>query len=200
MNIWYKSGVIFHHIPRKVTLRPMWSCHHLAHGVYDLLTSRNAACDTFVWILLIAITPPSCCCCLARNIYIKNEPDVSTPESQHEGGNLSHMFITISRESFNSSPLSAAYMRQLIGSALIQVMACRLFGAKPLHEPMLAYCQLDSWENSSLKFKWEFWHFHSIKCIWNCRLPKWWPFYTRDFQSQDQWPNFDVTMVKKWKL
>ena len=25
-------------------------------------------------------------------------------------------------------------------------MACRLFGAKPLPEPMLAYCQLDPWE------------------------------------------------------
>ena len=26
-------------------------------------------------------------------------------------------------------------------------MACRLFGDKPLHEPMLAYYQLDSWEH-----------------------------------------------------
>ena len=29
-------------------------------------------------------------------------------------------------------------------------MACRLFGAKPLPETMLAYCQLDSWG----KFQW----------------------------------------------
>ena len=29
-------------------------------------------------------------------------------------------------------------------------MACRLFGAKPLPEPMLAYCQLDSWEQISM--------------------------------------------------
>ena len=28
-------------------------------------------------------------------------------------------------------------MRQWTGSALVQVMACRLFGAKPLPEPML---------------------------------------------------------------
>ena len=28
-------------------------------------------------------------------------------------------------------------------------MACRLFGAKPLPEPMLAYCWLDSWEQIS---------------------------------------------------
>ena len=29
---------------------------------------------------------------------------------------------------------------------MVQVMACRLFGAKPSPEQMLAYCQLDSWE------------------------------------------------------
>ena len=33
---------------------------------------------------------------------------------------------------FNSSPPSAAYMRQWIRSALVQIMVCRLFGAKPL--------------------------------------------------------------------
>ena len=31
-------------------------------------------------------------------------------------------------------------------------MACRLFGAKPLPAPILAYCQLDSWEQISVKF------------------------------------------------
>ena len=47
-----------------------------------------------------------------------------------------------------NSSLSAAYMRQWIESALVQIMACRLFGAKPLPEPMLAYCQLDPWEQN----------------------------------------------------
>ena len=32
-------------------------------------------------------------------------------------------------------------------------MACRLFGAEQLPEPMLAYCQLDSWEQVSVKFE-----------------------------------------------
>ena len=32
----------------------------------------------------------------------------------------------------NSSPPSATYMRRWIGSAFIQIMTCRLFGAKPL--------------------------------------------------------------------
>ena len=41
----------------------------------------------------------------------------------------------------NSSPttVSAAYMRHWTESAMVQVMAFRLFGAKPLHEPMLTY-------------------------------------------------------------
>ena len=44
----------------------------------------------------------------------------------------------------NSSPPSAAYMHQWIGSALVQIMACRrLFGTKPLSKPVLGYCQLD---------------------------------------------------------
>ena len=75
-----------------------------------------------------------------------------------------------------SSPPSAACMRQWTGSSLVQVMACRLFGAKPLPEPMLSYCQLDSWEHISVKFESEFYHFHSRKCNWICRLPKWRPF------------------------
>ena len=44
------------------------------------------------------------------------------------------------------SPLCAAYMRQWTGWALVQIMACRLFGAKPLPEPMLIYCQFDPQE------------------------------------------------------
>ena len=46
----------------------------------------------------------------------------------------------------NASPPSAAYMRQWIGSALVQIMACRLFGAKPLSKPMLHCCQLGRYE------------------------------------------------------
>ena len=76
----------------------------------------------------------------------------------------------------NSSPPSAAYMRWSTGSSLVQAMACRLFCAKPLPEPMLLYCQLDSWEQVSGKFELKFYHFHTRKCIWKCLLPKWRPF------------------------
>ena len=54
--------------------------------------------------------------------------------------------------SFNSSPASAAYMHQRIGSALVQIMAWRRIGAKPLSKPMLVYCQLDLMEQTSVKF------------------------------------------------
>ena len=42
----------------------------------------------------------------------------------------------------NSSPPSAAYTRQWIGSALVQTMACRLFGAKPWPEQC---CLIVNW-------------------------------------------------------
>ena len=35
----------------------------------------------------------------------------------------------------NSSPPNAAYMREWIDPTLVQIMACRLFGAKPLSKP-----------------------------------------------------------------
>ena len=39
----------------------------------------------------------------------------------------------------NSTPPSAVYMRQRTGLALVQIMAWRLFGAKPLSRPVLGY-------------------------------------------------------------
>ena len=45
-------------------------------------------------------------------------------------------------------------------SALVQVMAYRLFG-----EPMLPYCQLDFWEQISAKFESEFYHFDIFKSV-----------------------------------
>ena len=58
-------------------------------------------------------------------------------------------------------------------------MACRLFITKPLTELMLAYCQLESWVQISMKFESEFYHFHSRKCIWKCSLSNWRLFFPR---------------------
>ena len=54
---------------------------------------------------------------------------------------------------------NAAYMHQWTVSALAQVIACHLVGTKPFPEPMLAYGQLDSWEQHSVKFERELCHF-----------------------------------------
>ena len=70
----------------------------------------------------------------------------------------------------NTSSPSAAYMRQWTGSALVQVMACRLFGVKPLPEPMLPYCQLGPLEQTSVKFESKDRSFYSINCTWICPL------------------------------
>ena len=77
----------------------------------------------------------------------------------------SKFFIT-----FNSSPPRATYMHQWIGSALVQIMACRLFGAKLLSKPMLGYCQLDPQEETSVKLRSKYKTFHSRKCIWKYHL------------------------------
>ena len=72
----------------------------------------------------------------------------------------------------NSSPSSSAYMRQWLGSALVQIMAWRLFGAKPLSKPTLGYCQLDPKEQTSVKFQSKYKTFHSRKRTWKYRLRK----------------------------
>ena len=90
--------------------------------------------------------------------------------------------ITVSQNSRIQSCLkwlispSAVYMRQWTRSALFQVMACRLFGAQPLPEPMLLNFLLDSRVQISVNFASELHHFHSRKCIRNCRWPRCRPF------------------------
>ena len=61
----------------------------------------------------------------------------------HDSFAIYWIYIEAGKWVINSSPPSAAYMRQWIVSALVQIMACRLFGAKLLYKPMLGYCQLD---------------------------------------------------------
>ena len=50
-------------------------------------------------------------------------------------------------------------MRQWTGVALVQVMACRLFGAKPSPEPMLPYCQMDLCEQTFSEIWIKIWNF-----------------------------------------
>ena len=66
----------------------------------------------------------------------------------------------------NSSPPGAAYVCQRTGSVLVQIIACRLFGAKPLPDPMLTCCELHHYEQTFVKFKSKYKTFHSWKWIW----------------------------------
>ena len=76
----------------------------------------------------------------------------------------------------NFSPHRVAYMSQWTGSSLVQVIACHLFGAKPLPESMLTDCQPYCWKQVSLQFEFELYHFRTRKCISKCCLPNWRPF------------------------
>ena len=52
---------------------------------------------------------------------------------------------------FNSMRPRDAYMCWQLRPSLVKIIACRLFHAKPLPEPMLPYCQLDPRELTSVK-------------------------------------------------
>ena len=63
------------------------------------------------------------------------------------------------------------YMRQWNWLSLVQVMPCRLFGAKPLIEPMRTYFQLDLLVQNSIKFTSRHKHFHKKECVWKWHVP-----------------------------
>ena len=70
----------------------------------------------------------------------------------------------------NSLRPNDAYMRQKTRPSLVEIMACRLSGAKPLSQPMMTYYQLDPAEHISIKYHLKSISFHSREGIWNYRL------------------------------
>ena len=77
----------------------------------------------------------------------------------------------------SSSPLSAAYMRQWIGSALVQIMACCLFGAKPLSKPICWV--IVNWtpgDKLQCNFDKKIQNFAFTKMHLKMSSAKWWPF------------------------
>ena len=67
-------------------------------------------------------------------------------------------------------------MHHWTGSELVQIMACRLFGAKPFSKPMLGYCQLDPYEQTSVKFFIKIQNFPFTEMHLKISSAKWWPF------------------------
>ena len=56
---------------------------------------------------------------------------------------LKDSFVILMQISFNPLRPSDAYMCRYIMATSVQIMACRLDGAKPFSEPMRVYCQLE---------------------------------------------------------
>ena len=85
---------------------------------------------------------------------------------------IARMQTTTLIDSYSSS---AAYIRQCIGLTLVQIIACRRFGAKPLSKSVLLYCPLDPKERNFI----EIWIEIHILSFTNLHLKtsvKWWPF------------------------
>ena len=81
-------------------------------------------------------------------------------------------------------------------TSLVQIMACLLFGVKPLSEPMLEYCQSHRLEQTSVNFYWQFRHFHPRTCIWKCRLKNGGHFFSASLcKFLDMHPNITIRMA-----
>ena len=116
---------------------------------------------------------------------------------------------------FNSSPPTAAYMLQWMGPALVQIMVCRLFGAKPLSKPKLGYCQLNPKEATTVKFQNTklFIHENALSAKWQPYCPgRWdkdykyiarhipqtlasWPISARPYISNEHMISYFVSLV-----
>ena len=127
----------------------------LAPSQWEMLLQSNAVSHWLganLWVY--AVSPFSWGTCFTDTLAMRNATWISS--------NIFHDYIFIlgyycwkyiTNNIFlgvihvNSSPPSAAYMRdvmrQWIGSALVQIMPCRLSDTKPLPEPVLYYCQLN---------------------------------------------------------
>ena len=75
----------------------------------------------------------------------------------------------------NSSPPSAAYMRQWIGSAFVQIIACNLFSAKSLSKPVLGDLSIGPLGTNFSEILIKMQNLNSRKCV---KIPsaKWPPF------------------------
>ena len=96
----------------------------------------------------------------------KRQPDCQTPSSNHQV----KMAVTLSCFANSLCPRSL--------SILIQVVAWRLFGTKPLSEPMLTYCQLKFYSQASVKIRYKIRWFSAKVSYVEMPFAKCWPSYS----------------------
>ena len=108
--------------------------------------------------------------------------------------NYSHF---VQAQCVNSLGPGDAYMRHWTGSSLVQVMACRLFGAKQLPEPMLANFQVYTLKQTSLKLQWK--TFSLTKMHSKMSSAKWQPFcFSLNVLIFSVWWPGTVGKIDKW--
>ena len=87
----------------------------------------------------------------------------------HQWWSNSLTYISITRLQWVNSGC-VTHMCESNGPSLVQTRACPLFGTKALSEPVLAYHQLESWEQTSLKSISKYNNFHWRKLAWKYNL------------------------------
>ena len=68
---------------------------------------------------------------------------------------------------FNTLKPGDAYMHKWIGPMLVQAMACCLFSIKLLPKPMVNYCEMDSKNQTCVKFESKYEDFHTKNAFEN---------------------------------
>ena len=101
----------------------------------------------------------------------------------------------------NSLRPSDAYIRHQNRLTLIQITACRLIGAKPLSEPMLAYFQLDHWEiyvsEIRIKIQQFYWKKNDFENV-DCKIA---PILCHSRQSLSQIRAYELTSISfRWDI
>ena len=144
---------VLHQWTHKDNWNNMW---HLPHYV-ELRIAQKLQCLTFAFVLGLFINrgllQPQCSQYKHIDTIKQYEIDINNrwklmkqvftyntannAKCIYYGDHKFYHFILV-----NSSPLSAVYMRQWINSALVKILACRLFCAKPLSERVRGYFQL----------------------------------------------------------
>ena len=133
------------------------TCHDIPKFV-TWLDCKNSKCSTLNTFTRYQLWPHEMCPTLHCNMISHYHQWVSmTTQDLQQDSFVSHasvrwmvlriMFLSQQiftvKNNVNSSPPTAAYLCQRIGSTLVLIMACHLFGAKPLSKSMLGYCQLN---------------------------------------------------------
>ena len=133
--------VITAHLENKKNVHKTWYTTNMNKSVWilgslvqvmacDLDSSKPLSATTLIY-------------CLGTNILeIQNRIWQISFQEMHWKMSTNVIYFVQPLNIVNSSPPSATYMHQWTGSALVKVMDCRLFGAMPISEPILPYCQL----------------------------------------------------------